>query len=64
MDKLLKTVSQMKTEEALTEIAQILKRLLSDMDSDAREQYLMNLIEQSKGDGARLFCCPSWKKKA
>lgn len=50
MDKLLKTVSQMKTEEALTEIAQILKRLLSDMDSDAREQYLMNLIEQSKGD--------------
>lgn len=50
MDELFKIVSQMETETALAEIAQILKRLLSDLDSDARERYLMNLIGQSKGD--------------
>lgn len=50
MDKLLEFLSEMKTESALAEIAQVLKRLLADLDSDARERYLMNLIEQSKGD--------------
>ncbi|HMA67683.1 MAG TPA: hypothetical protein VKO20_07675 [Desulfosalsimonadaceae bacterium] len=50
MDELFNIVSQMKTETALTEIAKALKRLLSDLDSKSRERYLMNLIEQSKGD--------------
>jgi len=50
MDELFNIVSQMKTETALTVIAKALKRLLSDLDSKSRERYLMNLIEQSKGD--------------
>jgi thioredoxin-like negative regulator of GroEL len=50
MDKLFKVVSLMDPEEALAEIAMILERLLADLDDEARERFLMNLIGQSEGD--------------
>lgn len=50
MDKLIETLSHMAPEEALSEITKALGRLLEDLDNDARERYLMNLIEQSGGD--------------
>jgi hypothetical protein len=40
----------MNPEEALTEITRVLERLLSDLDDEARERFLMNLIGQSEGD--------------
>ncbi|MCF8105205.1 MAG: hypothetical protein K9K64_06955 [Desulfohalobiaceae bacterium] len=50
MDKLLEAISSMPPEEALSQITEILGQLLADLDSDARERFLMNLIEQSQGD--------------
>jgi hypothetical protein len=50
MDKLFKVVSLMDPEEALAEIAMVLERLLADLDDEARERFLMNLIGQSEGD--------------
>ena len=50
MDKLYETISQMAPEEALSEITKVLGRLLQDLDTDARERFLVTLIEQSEGD--------------
>jgi hypothetical protein len=50
MDELFKIVSRMNPEEALAEITRVLERLLSDLDDEARERFLMNLIGQSEGD--------------
>jgi hypothetical protein len=50
MDKLLEIISGMAPEEALLKITGILERLLADLDSDARERFLVNLIGQSEGD--------------
>jgi hypothetical protein len=50
MDKLLEAISRMPPEKALSQITEILGRLLADLDSEARERFLMHLIEQSKGD--------------
>lgn len=50
MDKLLEIISRMAPEEALSEITRVLGRLLQDLDPDARERFLMNLIGQSEGD--------------
>ena len=50
MNELMKTISEMPLEEALSQITEILGQLLADLDSDARERFLMNLIEQSKED--------------
>ena len=50
MDKLLEWASRMAPEAALSEITGVLGRLLHDLDPDAREQFLMNLIGQSEGD--------------
>jgi hypothetical protein len=50
MDKLFEVVSLMDPEEALAEIAMVLERLLADLDDEARERFLMNLIGQSEGD--------------
>ncbi|MCF8079199.1 MAG: hypothetical protein K9K88_07950 [Desulfobacterales bacterium] len=50
MDKLFEILTHMAPEEALSEITKALGRLLQDLDTDAREQFLMNLIEQSEGD--------------
>jgi hypothetical protein len=50
MDELFKIVSLMDPEEALAEITKVLERLLADLDDEARERFLMNLIGQSEGD--------------
>lgn len=50
MDELFKIISHMAPEEALAQITMILERLLADLDKDARERFLMNLIGQSESD--------------
>jgi len=50
MDKFLEIISNMAPEEALSEITRLLERLLQDLDHDARERFLINLIGQSEGD--------------
>ncbi len=50
MDKLFEITSHMEPEEALSELTQVLGRLLQDLDNDARERFLMTLIGQSEGD--------------
>ena len=50
MDDLLKILTNMAPEEALSKVTTILERLLADLDGEARERFLMNLIEQSGGD--------------
>jgi len=50
MDELFEIISGMAPEEALSKITPILERLLADLDTDARERFLMTLIEQSEGD--------------
>jgi uncharacterized membrane protein len=50
MDKLFELISHMAPEEALSEITRVLERLLRDLDSDERERFMMNLIEQAEGD--------------
>jgi len=50
MDELFEIISHMAPEEALSKITPVLERLLADLDTDARERFLMTLIEQSEGD--------------
>lgn len=50
MDKLLETISNMPPEEALSQITDLMGQLLSDLDSDSHERFVMKLLEQSKGD--------------
>jgi hypothetical protein len=50
LDELFKIVSRMNPEEALAEITRVLERLLADLDDEARERFIMNLIGQSEGD--------------
>jgi hypothetical protein len=50
MDVLFETISGMNPEDALAEITAFLERLLADLDSDARERYLLNLIGKAEGD--------------
>ena len=50
MDELFDIVSRMAPEAALSEITRVLGRLLADLDHDARERFLMNLIGRSEGD--------------
>ncbi len=50
MDKLLETISSMPPEEALSQLTDVMGRLLADLDSDSRERFVMKLLEQSKGD--------------
>jgi len=50
MDTLFEIFSRMNPEEALTKLTGFLGRLLADLDTDARERFLMNLIAQSEGD--------------
>ncbi len=50
MDKLFEIIAHMAPEEALSQITRALERLLRDLDSDARERFLMHLIEQAEGD--------------
>ncbi len=50
MNEIFDIISRMAPEEALSEIAKVVERLLADLDSEARERFLMNLIGQSEGD--------------
>ena len=50
MDELIQIMSRMDPEKALAQIIQVLVRLLADLDDDARERFLMQLIDQSEGD--------------
>ncbi len=50
MDTLLETISRMPLDKALSQITEILGRLLTDLDNESRERFMMNLIEQSQGD--------------
>ena len=50
MDKLLETLSNMPPEEALTQLTDVMGRLLADLDTDSRERFVMNLLQQSQGD--------------
>lgn len=50
MDELFEFISRMAPEEALLKISQVLGRLLSDLESNARERFLMELIRQSESD--------------
>lgn len=50
MDELFEIVSAMAPEEALAKITTVVGRLLADLDNQARERFLMNLIGQSEGD--------------
>lgn len=50
MNDLFEIVSNMKPEKALTEITTILGHLMSTLDKDTRERYLMNLLSQYEDD--------------
>jgi hypothetical protein len=50
MDELFQMISRLPPEEALTRITKVLESLLADLDKDARERFLMNLIRQSEND--------------
>ncbi len=50
MDELFEIIFRMAPEEALSKITPVLERLLADLDKDAREHFLMNLVGQAEGD--------------
>jgi hypothetical protein len=50
MDELLKIVSLMAPETALAQITRVMERLMADLDQDARDRFLMDLVGQSGGD--------------
>jgi hypothetical protein len=50
MNEIFECISRMAPEKALTEITKVAERLLADLDSEASERFLMNLIAQSEGD--------------
>ena len=50
MDDLFEIISRMAPEEALSKITAVAGRLMADLDNDARERFLTNLIGQSEGD--------------
>lgn len=50
MDELFEIISNMAPEEALSKIVTVVGRLLADLDANARERFLTNLINQSEGD--------------
>lgn len=50
MNHLFEILSLMDPEKALADITTILGDLLADLDKDARERFMINLIGQSEGD--------------
>lgn len=50
MDELFEIIFRMSPEEALSKMTQVMGRLLADLDQDARERFLVNLIGRSEGD--------------
>ena len=50
MEEMLKMVGRMDPEEALAEIAGVLKVLFSALGEEARSQFLWELMGESRGD--------------
>jgi hypothetical protein len=50
MEEMLKIVGRMDPEEALEEIAKVLKTLFAALGEEARSQFLWELMGESKGD--------------
>ncbi len=50
MDALFEIISRMAPEEALSKLTRVMERLLADLDTGARERFLMNLLGQAEGD--------------
>ena len=50
MEEMLKIVGRMDPEDALVEIAKVLKVLFSALGEEARSQFLWDLMGESKGD--------------
>jgi hypothetical protein len=50
MEEMLKMVSRMDPEEALTEISKVLNVLFEALGEEARSQFLWDLMGESKGD--------------
>jgi hypothetical protein len=50
MDEFFEIISRMAPEEALSKLTHVLERLLADLDNDARERFLTNLIGHFEGD--------------
>ncbi len=50
MDELFEIIARMVPEEALSKITTVTGSLLADLDDNARERFLLNLINQSEGD--------------
>lgn len=50
MDELLKIVNRMAPESALAQITRVMERLMADLDQDARDRFLIDLVGQSGGD--------------
>ncbi|MDR3631141.1 MAG: hypothetical protein P4L42_12490 [Desulfocapsaceae bacterium] len=50
MKEILKIVDGMDPEDALDEIAKVLKVLFSTLEEEARSQFLWNLMGESRGD--------------
>jgi len=50
MEDMLKMVARMDPEEALGEIAKVLKVLFSALGEEARSQFLWDLMGESRGD--------------
>ena len=50
MDELLEIIATMDPEEALAKVSRVMETLLADLDEEARERFLVNLLGQSEGD--------------
>jgi hypothetical protein len=50
MEEMLKIVSRMDPEMALTEISKVLKVLFAALDEESRTQFLWDLMGESGGD--------------
>ena len=50
MEEIIKIIERMDPEEALAEMAKTLRRLFLVIDEEARTQFLLDLVGESKGD--------------
>ncbi len=50
MEEIQKIIESMDPEDALAELSKVLKVLFSNLDEEARSQFLWELMGESKGD--------------
>ncbi len=50
MEEMQKMVNRMDPEEALAQIAEVLKTLFAGLEEEARSQFLWDLMGESQGD--------------